>query len=151
MRLNMHKNKAKDYNRARNLRNNATPIESQLWRVLREAAKTHQIKFRRQQPIHPYIADFACMEEKLLIELDGDTHSHNVLYDKKRDKALRHQGYTVLRYGNRDVMQNAEGIVGHIINKALILKQKRLSLLNSPLPTPPREGAGEGQSRGKAS
>ena len=58
MRLEEHNNTAKDYKRARILRNEASPIERKLWRVLRELAALKNLKFRRQQAIHPYIADF---------------------------------------------------------------------------------------------
>jgi len=143
MRLNTHGNTAKDYRCGRALRNNATPAEKKLWRVLREIAKVNGLKFRRQQPIHPFIADFACMEIRLLVELDGDTHANQVVYDKKRDRELRSKGFQILRYGNRDIAQNLNGVAQDIINKALILKSKRLSLLNSPLPGPPHEGEGE--------
>jgi very-short-patch-repair endonuclease len=144
MRLYAHNNTTKDYRRARNLRNNASPIEEKLWRVLREAAKAEGLKFRRQQAVHPYIADFACMEARLLIELDGDTHANKKGYDLARDKKLRDMGFVVLRYTNDDVVQNVDGVAMKIIHQAAGLTQNTKSefLLNSPLPNPPREGEG---------
>lgn len=134
MRLAYHDNTTKDYRRARGLRNNVSPIEQKLWRILREAAKIAGLRFRRQQPLHPYIADFACMSAKLLVELDGDTHAESEGYDRMRDAKLRSMGYNILRFCNDDVVRNAEGVAAAIIEKAL--------LLNAPLPAPPREGEG---------
>ncbi|MDR3450932.1 MAG: endonuclease domain-containing protein [Alphaproteobacteria bacterium] len=134
MRLAPHDNTAKDYRRARELRNNASPVENTLWAVLREAAKIAGLKFRRQQPLHPYIADFACMQARLLVELDGDSHANSVAYDKVRDRKLREMGFSILRFCNDDVVQNAEGVAARIIERA--------HLLNAPLPNPPHKGEG---------
>jgi len=150
MRLDPHDNTAKDYARARKLRNNASPIENKLWLILREAAKANGLIFRRQQVLHPYIADFACMKARLLIELDGDTHADSKEYDDVRDNKLRRMGFIVLRFANDDVVQNVEGMVMEIIRQAVRLVQnnKRDCLRISPLPrikcgagsNPPRKG-----------
>ena len=123
MRLNAHSNTPKDYRRARSLRNDASPIEQKLWPVLRDAAKSKGLKFRRQQVIHPYIADFACMEVRLLIEIDGDTHATSKGYDEARDDKLRKIGFTVLRFTNDDVMKNVDGVAETIILNAVRLGQ----------------------------
>jgi very-short-patch-repair endonuclease len=133
-RINKHENTPADYRRARELRNNASPVENILWPVLREAAKLVGLKFRRQQVIHPYIADFACMSVKLVVELDGDSHVQTVAYDRAREQALCGLGFTVLRFCNDDVVKNAEGVVVRIIEQALRLR--------TPLPNPPRKGEG---------
>ncbi len=123
MRLNPHDNTPKDYRRAHSLRNNASPIEKKLWPVLREAAKAKGLKFRRQQAIHPYIADFACMEARLLIEIDGDTHATSTGYDKARDDKLQKTGFTILRFTNDDVVKNVDGVAETIILNAVRLAQ----------------------------
>jgi very-short-patch-repair endonuclease len=135
MRLAPRENRAKDYRRARELRNTASPVEQKLWHQLRDAAKAGNLKFRRQQPVHPYIADFACMAARLLVELDGDSHLSTVAYDERREAFLRNKGFTVLRFTNDEVVQNAEGVAIRIVEQAQYL-------LNAPLPDPPREGEG---------
>ena len=67
MRENHHLTEDQDYLRARELRHNSSQFEQKLWTASRKIAAIEQLKFRRQQPIHPYIADFACMKAKLLI------------------------------------------------------------------------------------
>jgi very-short-patch-repair endonuclease len=74
------------------------------------------IRFRRQQPIGPYIADFYCPSAKLVIELDGSQHGFaaNTLRDEERTRFMVAQGLTVLRFGNRDVYENCEMVVDAI-------------------------------------
>jgi very-short-patch-repair endonuclease len=74
------------------------------------------LKFRRQQPIGKYIADFVCQEKRLIIELDGGQHALNQVQDAERDAWLRTQGYTVLRVWNADVFQNLEGVIQTIMD-----------------------------------
>jgi len=77
------------------------------------------LKFRRQQPIGDYIVDFVCLENRLVIEVDGGQHGKDE--EKKRDEArdewLRDNGYEVLRFCNRDVMKNLEGVLQAIYTK----------------------------------
>lgn len=75
------------------------------------------VKFRRQVPIGPYIADFLCIERKIIIEVDGDSHYQNGAqeHDRKRDTFLREKGFTVLRLSNRQVLVNTDGIIEHIV------------------------------------
>jgi very-short-patch-repair endonuclease len=99
------------------LRANATDAERILWSILR----SHQIaglRFRRQQPIGPYIVDFYCASAKLVIELDGDQHGadHVVLYDEDRTQWLTEQGYCVLRFPNADVFRNRQNIIDSIMH-----------------------------------
>ena len=77
-----------------------------------------------------YIVDFVCLEQRLIIELDGGQHSEQVNYDQDRDAWLRNQGYTVLRFWNNDVMQQLESV----------LEQIRCTLSPDPSPT---SGRGE--------
>ncbi|MCW2244120.1 endonuclease domain-containing protein [Azospirillum canadense] len=99
--------------RARNLRNEPTDAEEALWRYLRgEQLGGH--RFRRQHPIPPYIADFACIEAKLVIEVDGGQHADSA-YDAARDRHLRLHGWRVLRFWNNDVLSNPEGVATEIL------------------------------------
>ncbi len=69
-------------------------------------------KFRRQFPIEPYVADFICLELKLIIELDGSQHSEHV--DKKRTQLLNQQGFRVIRFWNHDLFNNLEAVLEKI-------------------------------------
>ncbi len=98
---------------ARTLRSEHTDAEILLWARLR-GKEMYGYKFRRQQPIGPYIADFACMSEKLLIELDGGGHAERKDYDSERDEFLRRNGYRVLRFWNTEVFENLHGVLEKI-------------------------------------
>jgi very-short-patch-repair endonuclease len=97
---------------ARRLRAKATPTEILLWKRLRriETAGTH---FRRQVPIGPYIADFACLAARLVIELDGSQHNidANKVRDERRTRWLESEGYSVIRFWNNDLTGNMEGVL----------------------------------------
>jgi len=94
--------------RPRRLRRNATDAENTLWRYLRNR-RLAGCKFRRQHPIGPYIADFACPEAGLVVELDGGQHTEAT--DAHRTAYLKEQGYTVVRFWNNEVLQNTEGVL----------------------------------------
>jgi len=96
--------------RAKKLRKESTPAEQLLWSALRHSAFA-DLKFRRQHPIGFYIADFCCQKEKLIIELDGDSHDFSEQKDKERTKALNKEGYRVIRFSNADVFDNLEGVL----------------------------------------
>jgi len=103
--------------RARELRKRLTNAEKELWKHIR----LRQIaghKFRRQQPIGTYIADFACLEKKLVVEVDGGQHSEQSSYDEERTAWLESQGYRVLRFWNNEVLKEIE-IVLDVIAKVL--------------------------------
>ncbi|WP_206598710.1 endonuclease domain-containing protein [Rufibacter ruber] len=75
--------------------------------------KLAKSKFRRQHSVGPYIVDFICLEEHLLIEVDGASH-HNVgtqMADDERDQWLHGQGYKVLRFTNEEIYQNVERVL----------------------------------------
>jgi primosomal protein N' (replication factor Y) len=95
-------------NRARKLRRNLTDAELALWRELRRTSLGW--RFRRQFPIPPYIVDFACVEARLLIEVDGGQHSRPGEHDR-RDRLLRRRGWRILRFWNSDVLQNRTGVL----------------------------------------
>ena len=98
--------------RARQLRRNATDAEKRLWRCLRE--KLPQLKWRRQMPVGPYFADFACFSEKLIVELDGGQHDSQADYDYDRTRFLQREGYRVMRFWNNDVLTNIDGVLEQI-------------------------------------
>ena len=95
---------------AQRMRREMTEPETRLWFELR-AAHFRGIKFRRQKVIGPYVADFAANDPKLVIELDGDTHSTPADYDARRTALLEEQGYRVVRFTNTDVMTNMDGVL----------------------------------------
>ena len=102
--------------RAKALRQSMTRSETLLWRYI----KAHHIDgvgFRRQVPIGPYIVDFICDEARLVIEVDGVTHSddHQIIYDEKRTRYLESLGYRVFRCYNTDVYQNLDGVLEGIL------------------------------------
>ncbi len=95
--------------RARDLRRNITDAEQALSRLLRNR-QLAAAKFRRQQPIGHYIADFVSLEHRLIVECDGGQHADNPC-DEKRDAWLEGEGFRVLRFWNNDVLKNPEGVV----------------------------------------
>ncbi len=99
--------------RAKELRRPLTPAEARLWQYLR-AKSLCGLKFRRQHPLGRFILDFCCIERKLVIEVDGDSHAGRVEYDQARTEWLQAQGYRVVRFSNRDLMNNIEGVVAEI-------------------------------------
>jgi leucyl-tRNA synthetase len=103
------------YQRARLLRKQGTLTERMLWNALLPLKQ--QIKFRRQHPLHPYIADFACISAKLIVEVDGQSHDTQLGYDAKRDVVLRKRGWTIIRFTNEDVLENLDGVVETILQK----------------------------------
>ena len=91
---------------AKSLRGNPTDAERKLWHFLR-GKQLAGLRFRRQQPIGPYVADFFCPAAKLVVELDGEQHGTdiNVAYDAARTKWLEERGYRVLRIPNHEVLK----------------------------------------------
>jgi very-short-patch-repair endonuclease len=131
-----YKNFPKHIDRARKLRKQSPKAERLLWNALSAIRKQTKLKFRRQHPLQPYIADFACIEARLIIELDGPSHDRRAVYDAKREIELRSRGWTVLRFSNDQVENNLNGVVLTIANQAK-------TMLVSPPPTPPvRTGGG---------
>jgi very-short-patch-repair endonuclease len=68
------------------------------------------VKFRRQHPIGPYFADFACVSRKLVIEIDGDHHAFQVEADARRTSLMEQQGWRVVRFAANETVSNPEGI-----------------------------------------
>ena len=103
---------------AKNLRKNATRVETILWSQLR-TKRFEGLKFRRQQPINEFIVDFVCFEKKLIIELDGGQHAQARAEDRERDNLLSGMGFTVLRFWNNEVVENLTGVLEVIRRKCL--------------------------------
>ena len=103
----------KTQHRARALRNEPTDCERKLWQFLR-LRQLDGFRFRRQVPIGHYIADFACVEAKLVVELDGGQHQDSE-HDVRRDAELRRQGFRVLRFWNNQVLQETEAVLEQIL------------------------------------
>ena len=104
-------------NLARELRKNMTDAERHLWsRIRRKQLKNFQ--FYRQKNIGDYIVDFYCPAAKLIIEVDGGHHyaGKNIQKDKERDKYLGSLGFRVLRFSDRDVFKNMEGVLQRIFD-----------------------------------
>jgi very-short-patch-repair endonuclease len=93
---------------ARRLRKNSTFAERRLWKYLR-SRELGGFKFVRQEPIGPYIVDFACREQRLVIEIDGGQHATSAR-DVVRDRWLADHRYRVLRFWNNEVLGNIEGV-----------------------------------------
>ena len=113
--------------RARALRRRSTPAEQALWARLR--GRQLGAKFRRQQPLGPYIADFFCEEARLVVEVDGAPHFPRPRRDIVRDAMLRLAGLTVLRFTNADVLGDPdrvlEGIRAHLAPLSLRALRER--------------------------
>ncbi len=107
---------------ARRSRREPTMAEAAMWKLLRDR-RLGDLKFRRQMPIGPYIADFCCPALKLIIELDGGVHILRADSDAKRDGWLTAKaGFTVLRFGNEAVLRNPavvfEAVRRHVARQA---------------------------------
>jgi len=99
----------------KNLRNNLTPAEAKLWKVI-QRSQLEGRKFRRQHSIGNFIVDFYCPQEKLAIELDGQGHFtvSGSESDCKRDQYLKNLNITVLRFENKKVFENIELVLEEI-------------------------------------
>jgi very-short-patch-repair endonuclease len=105
--------------RAKELRRNSTDAENALWRLLRDR-RLLGIKFRRQHPLGPFILDFYCFDHRLAVEADGDHHADEdvLAYDERRTRYLLDEGITVLRFSNREILTERDGVLS-IIAQAL--------------------------------
>ncbi len=90
------------------LRRELTKAERKLWSALRNR-QLDGAKFRRQQPIGPFIADFVCQEHRLVVEVDGGQHAESKA-DARRTAFLESEGYRVLRFWNNDILGNLDGV-----------------------------------------
>ena len=122
-----------DYRLTRNarvLRTGATEQECAIWHLL----SRYRPKFTRQLPIGPFIADFACRQAKLVVEIDGSQHLGSDA-DVHRTRWLEANGWTVIRFWNGDVDENPEGVV-----EAILARTAECLGGTHPQPLPSREG-----------
>ena len=114
------------------LRREMTDSERKLWGGLR--GEQLGVKFRRQHPLGNYVADFACLAPRLIVELDGSQHQTQQSYDARRDAFFREHGFEVLRFASNEPFTNLDGVLQAIAN--------RLDLLTptAPIPAFPRRG-----------
>lgn len=98
--------------RSRQLRRVQTIPEHELWSRVRNR-QLSGLKFRRQYSIGVYIADFVCIKKKIVIEVDGGQHNSKIsrAYDVRRTKYLENEGYSVIRFWNKEIMENIEGVL----------------------------------------
>ena len=114
---------------ARGLRRRQTEAERKLWARLRDR-RLNGLKFRRQAPCGPFVADFLCEEARLIVELDGSQHGDpvNMLTDTARTQQLNALGYEVVRVWNVDLKMNIDGVLDGIAAAAT----NRLSPSSAP-------------------
>ena len=117
---------------AKHVRRHLTESENTLWRHVR-AHRLNGEKFRRQQPIGPYVVDFLHFGARLIVEADGGQHN-GAPRDERRDARLRAQGFTVMRFWNNEIARNLEGVLAAVM--AAVTESPPL-----PCPSPAR---GEG-------
>ena len=114
---------------ARDLRARETWAEDLLWTALR-GRRLDGMKFRRQHPVGPFVLDFCCVEQRLVIELDGQVHAEQREHDAEREALLLSAGYRVLRFPN-------EAVRDHL---SQVLETIRTAAHEDPMPRPPAPG-----------
>jgi very-short-patch-repair endonuclease len=133
---------------ARRLRTNATDAERLLWNGVRRE-QIGGFKFRRQVILNGFVADFACYEARLVVEVDGATHSTDaeVVRDAARTRALNARGYDVPRFANDEIFHNFDGVLETIRLKLNELRPRlrdeSIEVGATPLPNPPPQGGRE--------
>ncbi len=112
--------------RRQELRTVMTPAEIKLWQALKHR-QVDDLKFRRQHSIGPFIVDFYCPSAKLVVELDGSVHDSETAWqrDEQRTAYLVSLGLSVVRFENREVMQNLKGVLAEIRCRAHEWQRKR--------------------------
>ncbi|MBS0524050.1 MAG: endonuclease domain-containing protein [Proteobacteria bacterium] len=124
---------------ARELRKTMTDTERRLWQDLRRG-KIPGPRFRRQVPIGPYVADFACLKSRLIIELDGSQHVERATYDDQRTQFLEAQNFRVLRFWNGAMSNEREAVIETIVWAVM---HPDWHQHRDPLPSPPPSGEGK--------
>ena len=125
-------NKSSERTKRKRLRSNMPLPEVILWSKLR--CKGLGYKFRRQYSVEAFVVDFCCLELRLAIEVDGDSHytEDAIIRDKERQRIIEHYGFTFLRFTNREVYDNIDGVLAMIM--------RRIGELTLTSPTPPCQG-----------
>ena len=127
--------------RVRQLRRTMTETEKLLWSHLRNR-QLEGFKFRRQDWIGPFVADFVCWEARLVVEVDGSQHADHIEYDAARDDYLAREGFKVLRFRNNDVTSDLEADLNSIRARLLerVPSPSHSTASRGPLPLPQGEG-----------
>ena len=113
---------------AKSMRHQPTDAEAVLWKRLC-GGRLPGFKFKRQQPLGPYILDFVCFEQRLVIEVDGGQHAQEVAADAKRSRWLQGQRFQVLRFSNHDVILRTDDVL------EAIMRALRANPSSQPSPT----------------
>ncbi|MDN3675027.1 class I tRNA ligase family protein [Flavobacterium branchiarum] len=103
--------------KAKEMRNNPTEAEKVLWLNLKSKALDY--KFRQQHLIDDFIVDFVCLSKKLIIEVDGEIHNSQVEADAERTKILNEKGFKVIRFNNKEVLNNIDSVLNIIKHELL--------------------------------
>jgi very-short-patch-repair endonuclease len=115
---------------AKRLRHEQTEAEQKFWRRVRNRG-IGGCKFKRQYPMGIYVADFACLERRLIVELDGSQHAERQEHDRIRDEWLASQGFRIVRFWNVEVFTNLERVMERV------LRELDVGAAPSPRPSPP--------------
>jgi very-short-patch-repair endonuclease len=112
---------------SRKLRRDQTSAEQRLWQVIRNR-QLGGLKFVRQMAVGPHVADFACRRKRLIVEVDGATHSSDeeLARDARRDEFLRGAGYEILRFRNTEVYEALDMVCEAILARAAQIPSPRL-------------------------
>jgi len=109
------------------LRSNQTLAERRLWQKL-QAKRCAGRRFRRQFRLGTYIVDFICLSDRLVVEVDGESHNHTIAQDEERSRWIESQGFRIVRFTNDDVRYRLEGVTQRIeaeILGATIVKKEQ--------------------------
>jgi very-short-patch-repair endonuclease len=109
--------------RAKELRKEMTHAETLLWDRLRNR-KLQGLKFRRQQPIGPFIADFYCASHRLVIEIDGNIHNIQEENDELRTQQFEKYGYHIIRFNNREIEDNIDRVLTEIVSQCIKIEHE---------------------------
>jgi very-short-patch-repair endonuclease len=109
---------------ARDLRKRQTPAEIQLWKLLRDR-RLDGVKFRRQHPVGPFVADFCCPQLRLIVEVDGGIHDESVEQDEERTRLLAASDYTVVRFRNEQVLYGRNEVLDELVRLTQDLTRQR--------------------------
>jgi very-short-patch-repair endonuclease len=124
---------------SKKLRQGQTDVERKMWSLLR-SRRLAGYKFRRQQPIGPYVADFCCFRPRVIVELDGGQHAEQAEKDQRRTAFLESEGFRVIRFWDNQVLKEMYSVMEVILE----------AMKNGPL-TPTLSHVGErGRSATKA-
>ncbi|MBI5428193.1 MAG: endonuclease domain-containing protein [Nitrospinae bacterium] len=118
--------------KARRLRHNPTPAEKSFWNALRKMPFYPSAAFNRQKPIGGYIADFYCHRFLLAVEIDGGSHGEdkNIAYDARRTACFESLGVKVIRFSNREVRSNIDGVMAQVGETVRERKEKLFGFAN---------------------